>query len=274
MADNLYRPLIIIFASALVGFAYNMFLIPHEVLSSGVTGIAFIIGLLVKGVNAGVMIALLNVPILIVAYKTLGRKLVLYSVLSVTVTSLSMQFIPKIPVASDPILSAVFGGAIAGIGGGLIFKNSGTSGGFDVIGLIIMQKKEVPLGTIFFVLNALVVFVAGFLFDWDRALYTMASIFVSGKVIDAIYTSHIKLTLTIITGKGEAIRQELLAHVLRGITVWGGTGAYSKQEREVLYMVITRYELGDIKEIIKRIDPNAFVNITQTVGVMGVFRKK
>ncbi|WP_258000326.1 YitT family protein [Bacillus sp. Marseille-P3661] len=274
MLSNINKAIVVSVSSVIVGFAYNMFLIPHEVLSSGVTGIAFIIGMLVEGVNAGLMIALLNIPILVAGYKTLGRKLIIFSVLSVAVTSVSMQFIPKMPVADDPLLSAIFGGAIAGIGAGLIFKSGASSGGFDVIGLIILQKKELPLGTIFFVLNALVVFVAGFLFDWDRALYTMASIFVSGKVIDAIHTSHIKLTLTIITSRGEKVKEELLSHVLRGITIWSGVGAYSKSERDVLYTVCTRYELNEIKEIIQTIDPYAFINITQTVGVVGTFRKK
>jgi uncharacterized membrane-anchored protein YitT (DUF2179 family) len=274
MLNHLSKVIVIILSSVIIGFAYNGFLIPHEVLSSGVTGIAFIISSLINGVNAGFMIALLNLPILIIGYKALGKKLIIYSILSVAVTSLSMQFIPVVGISKDPLLSAVFGGAIAGIGIGLIFKNGGSSGGFDILGLIIMQKKEMPLGTIFFVLNALVVFVAGFLFDWDRALYTMASIFVSGKVVDALHTSHVKLTLTIITSKGDEMKRELLSHVLRGITVWGGTGAYSGSEREVLYTVVTRYELNEIKDIIRGIDPYAFVNITQTVGVMGTFRKK
>lgn len=272
--DSIIRYFVVIMASVIIGFGFNMFLLPHEVLSSGVSGIAFIIGILVPWLNAGLMIALLNLPILIVGYKTLGKKLIILSVISVAVTSISMQFIPVSPIAADPILSAVFGGAIVGIGAGLVFKNGGTTGGFDIIGMIIMRTKEFPLGTIFFILNTLVVFVAGFLFDWDRALYTMTSIFVTGKVIDTIYTSHIKLTLTIITSNGEKIKQELLNHVLRGITMWHGEGAFSHKEKEILYMVITRYELDEVQRIIKQTDPHAFVNITQSVGVMGLFRKR
>lgn len=271
---TIIRTIIVIVAATIVGFAYNMFLLPHSVLSSGVTGIAFIIGMLVPWVNAGFMIALLNLPILIVGYKTLGKKLVLLSIISVSITSISMQFIPVIPIADDPILSSVFGGAIVGIGSGLVFKNGGTTGGFDIIGMIILRKKEYPLGTIFFILNTIVVFVAGFLFDWDRALYTMTSIFVTGKVIDSIYTSHIKLTLTIITSEGEKLKEQLLHRVLRGVTMWHGEGAFSHKDKEVLYTVITRYELSEVQRIIKKTDPHAFVNITQTVGVMGLFRKK
>lgn len=272
--DSIIRYSLVIIASFIIGFGFNMFLLPHEILSSGVSGIAFIIGMVIPWLNAGVMIALLNLPILIVGYKTLGRKLIILSIISVAVTSISMQFIPVIPIADDPIMSAVFGGAIVGVGAGIVFRYGGTTGGFDIIGMIIIQKKEFPLGTIFFILNALVVFVAGFLFDWDRALYTMASIFVTARVIDTIYTSHIKLTLTIITNEGAKIKQELLNHVLRGITMWHGEGAFSHKEKEILYMVITRYELDEVQRIIEQTDPHAFVNITQTVGIMGLFRKK
>jgi uncharacterized membrane-anchored protein YitT (DUF2179 family) len=264
---------IIIVSSIILAFSFNMFLLPHEVLSSGVTGIAFIIGLKMPWVNSGMMILLLNIPIVIYGYKVLGKRLILYTVISIAVTSLSMQIIPKQAIAQDPLLSAVFGGAIVGFAVGLVFKNQGSTGGFDIIGLGITRKKEIPLGTIMFILNAAVVFVAGFLFDWDRALFTMASIFVTGKVIDAIHTSHLKLTVTIITSKGQEMKKELLENVVRGITVWSGEGAYSEQERKILYTVVSRYELGALKEVVTRIDDKAFVNITSTIDVIGNFRR-
>jgi uncharacterized membrane-anchored protein YitT (DUF2179 family) len=267
------RLAVIIIASIIIAFSFNMFLLPHEVLSSGVTGIAFIIGLKMPGVNSGFMILLLNIPIVIYGYKVLGKRLIFYTVISIVVTSFSMQIIPKEALAQDPLLSAVFGGAIGGIGIGIIFKYQGSTGGFDIIGLAITKKREIPLGTIMFVLNAAVVFVAGFLFDWDRALFTMTSIFVTGKVIDAIHTSHLKLTVTIITRKGEEVKQELLKNVVRGITVWKGEGAYSNEERSILYTVVSRYEVETLKELIGKVDDKAFVNITSTADVMGNFRR-
>lgn len=263
----------IVIASVILAFSYNMFLLPHEVLSAGVTGIAFIIGLKMPWLNSGMMIFLLNIPIVIYGYRVLGGKLILYTVISIAVTSFSMQLIPKEALAQDPLLSAVFGGAIGGIAIGLVFKSQGSTGGFDIIGLGITRKKEIPLGQIMFVLNTAVVFVAGFLFDWDRALFTMASIFATTKVIDAIHTSHLKLTVTIITGKGQEMKKELLANLVRGITVWNGEGAYSAEERKILYTVVSRYELTQLKEIVKKVDDKAFMNITSTVDVMGNFRK-
>lgn len=270
----MYRLIVIIVSSILIGIAFNMFLIPHRVLSGGITGVAMIIGILTPFVNTGIMIFLLNVPILVIGYIYLGKKFIAYSVLSVVVISVSMQFIPVQPISVEPILSAIFGGVIVGIGTGLIFRFSGSTGGFDVIGLLLTRKKDIPVGSFIFVLNAIIVFFSGFIFSWDLALLTMASIFATGKVIDSIYTSNVKLTLMIITTKGEDLKKELLTNLYRGITVLEGEGAYRKEKRELLYTVIARYELADVKSIIKEIDSNAFVNITESIGVVGRFQRK
>lgn len=262
----------VVVASGLIGFAFNMLLLPHKILSGGVTGVAMILGL-VTPMDTGALIFLLNVPILILGYLRLGKRFIFFSLLSIAVTAVSMQFIPLAPISNDPIMSAIFGGVLVGIATGLIFRSGGSTGGFDIIGMVLTLKKELPLGALIFGLNAVVVFISGFIFNWDLALYTMASIFVTGKVIDAIHTRHVKLTLMIITKDGDAIKKKLLANLVRGITVLDGEGAYTQQKRHVLITVISRYELHDVKRWIAAVDPHAFVNITQTVDVMGYFRR-
>lgn len=197
----------------------------------------------------------------------------LYSLLSMVVTSLALLYIPIYPIANDPILSSVFGGALVGIAGGLIFRSAASTGGFDIIGLLLTRKQDLPLGSILFAMNAVVIAVAGYFFKWDVALYTMLSIFVTGKVVDTVYTNNLKLTLMIISSKGDEIKDKLLAKFVRGITVTDGEGAYTKEKRRILFMVITRYELADIKKIIKETDSKAFVNIMETAQVMGYFRR-
>jgi len=231
-----------------------------------------IFGLLTP-IDTGVMIFALNVPILIMGFFHLGKRFIAYSVFSVLVTTISMQFIPTDLLQIDTVLASVFGGVISGIAIGLIFKSGGSTGGFDIIGMILTKKKDMALGNLFFIMNAVVIFFSGFLFGWDLALYTMVSIFASGKVIDAIHTQHIKLTLMIITSKGEEIKEQLLSRLYRGITILEGEGAYTKEKRKVLITVISRYELTEVKSIIKEIDPKSFVNITETVEVMGFFHR-
>lgn len=270
--DKVYSVIIIFLGSLLLGFAFNMFLLPHEILSGGVTGIAMILSLMLP-VNAGIWLIVLNIPILILGWMKLGKRFIANSIFSVAVTSVSMLYIPVMKVTEDALLSSVFGGVLVGIGVGFIIRFYGSSGGFDVVGLLLTMKRDIPLGFLVFSLNSLVVFVSGFIFSWELAMYTMASIYITGLVVDRIHTRHIKLSLMVVTGKGEEVKKQLLEHLYRGITVTDGEGAYSGNKVKVLYTVISRYELAYVRPLIKSIDPNAFVSISETMEVMGNFRK-
>ncbi|TWT25259.1 YitT family protein [Planomicrobium sp. CPCC 101110] len=270
--DKVYRILVIFAASVLLGFAFNMFLLPHEILSGGVTGLAMIFGLITP-LNAGVWLIVLNIPIFVLGWMKLGKVFIFNSIFSVAVTSISMLYIPVMKVTEDVLLSSVFGGVLVGAGAGIIIRFYGSGGGFDVIGLLLTMKRDIPLGFLVFSLNSLVIFVSGFIFSWELAMYTMASIYITGLVMDRIHTRHHKLSLMVVTSKGEAIKKELLENLYRGITVTDGEGAYSGTKVKILYSVISRYELAFVRPLIKAIDPNAFVSISQTMEVMGNFRK-
>lgn len=263
---------VLIVFSVVLGFAFNMFLLPHEILSGGVTGLAMILGLLLP-INAGIWLFILNIPVFIVGLMKLGQEFVWNSIFSVLVTSISMQYIPVLQVADDALLSAVFGGVITGIAIGFIVRFNGSTGGADIIGLVITQKYDIRLGAMIFGINSTVVFISGFFFSWNLAMLTMASIYISGVVIDRVHTRHIKLSLMVVTTKGDALKNELIENLVRGITVMDGYGGYSSNENKVLYTVITRYELELVKSLIKKIDPESFVSITETNEVMGNFRR-
>lgn len=269
---KVYRLLIIFISSIVIGFAFNIFLLPHEVLTGGVTGIAMIFSLLTP-VNAGYWIVLLNVPILVLGWMKLGKEFIGNSVFSVLVTSISMIYIPIIQVTDDALLSAVFGGVIAGAAIGVIIRYYSSTGGFDVVGLMLIKKWDVPLGGMIFSLNSIVVVISGFFFAWDLALYTMLSIYITGIVIDRIHTRHIKLSLMVVTSQGDDLKKALLANLVRGITVIEGKGAYSGESKKVLYTVITRYELAVIRPILREMDPTAFVSVSESMEVMGNFRR-
>jgi len=262
----------LIMGSLIVVVGFNLFLIPHEVLSSGLSGISMILGMITP-VNTGLANFILNLPLLIIGYKQLGKKFITNSIFSVIIISLGLYFVPVHAIATDTILSSIFGGALTGLGVGIVFRCSGSTGGFDIIGIIISRKRDFPIGFLLSTMNAIVIVISGFLFDWDSALNTLVSIYVTGKVVDAIYTDHVKLTLMIITGKGQEMRQHLLNNLYRGLTIMDGVGGYSNDKRNVLMTVISRYELNEVKNLIKEVDPHAFVNITQTIEVMGLFHR-
>ena len=273
MLDRLLRLTTICLASVLLAGAYNIFLLPFKLLSGGVTGIAMIAGVL-SGLNTGALILLFNVPVFVLGFVKLGKRFVGKSALSVAVTTLAMQWIPQQPVTEDPILAAVFGGVLSGIAVGLIFRAGGSSGGFDILGMVLTQKRDFPLGELMFFMNAAVVSVAGLLFTWEQALYTLVTMFATSKVIDAIHTRHVKLTLMIVTRRGEEVRKRLVDEFERGATIFDVQGAYSHRKGKMLMMIITRVELEDIRRVVLETDPRAFINVTETVQVIGRFHKQ
>ncbi|GAA0595067.1 YitT family protein [Virgibacillus siamensis] len=267
-----YKYTVLFVFSIVLGFAFNMFLLPHEVLSGGVTGLAMILGLL-SPINSGIWLVILNIPVFIIGLMKLGKEFIWNSIFSVFITSVSMQYIPIMKVTDDALLSAVFGGVITGIAIGFIVRFYGSTGGADIIGLVVTQKHDIPLGVLIFGINSTVVFISGFVFSWNLAILTMASIYITGVVIDRVHTRHIKLSLMVITTKGEELKNELIGNLIRGITIMSGYGAYSNNENKVLYTVITRYELALVKSLIKNVDPKAFVSVSETSEVIGNFRK-
>lgn len=269
---EMVRFLGVIIGSIIIAVAFNLFLIPHKILSSGIGGIAIILGI-VTPVNTGIINFVLNLPILILGYIGLGKKVIFNTVVSVVVLSVALYYVPVKVVTTDPLLSSIFGGVIAGAGIGLVFNCNGSTGGFDIIGMLLSRKRDIKLGGFLIILNAVVVIIAGFFFTWDVALTSLLSIYVTGKVIDAVHTKHRKVTLMIVTNEAEKMKKQLLSTVVRGITLLDGEGAYSSEKKRVLMTVVSREELASMKLTISEIDPNAFVNITETVEVLGLFRR-
>ena len=263
--------LVVLFGSALIAFSLNQFLIPHQLLSGGVSGVSMIIGY-VTDWNIGIIYFALNVPLIVWGWMLLGRRFIFLSMLSVVAVSWLMLLIPEQAVTANPLLSAVFGGVLHGIGTAVCFRAGASSGGLDIVGSIITRKRDFPVGQIMFIINSLIVLTLGYLENWDVALSSMLSIYVNGKMIDLIHVRHLKITAFIITTKKEALVEKLLKFP-RGVTVIQTEGAYTHTPREMLMTVTTRYELAELKKIIRETDPKAFVNIVPTSEVIGEFRR-
>jgi uncharacterized membrane-anchored protein YitT (DUF2179 family) len=256
----------------LIAGAFNLFLIPHQLLSGGLSGVAMMIGYMTGG-NIGWLYLVLNVPVLFWGWFIVGRRFIIWSMYTVLASTLFLQLIPVTAIAKDAVLGSVFGGIILGIGTGMMLRYGGSSGGFDIIASIITRKRDLPVGSIIFTLNGLVI-AALVLFtkDWNLALYSLLSIYTAGKVVDIIHVRHIKVTAFIITTKTDEMLAKLLSHP-RGITIIKTRGAYTSAEKDMLMTVRTRYELAELRKTIASIDARAFVNIVETVGVIGDFHR-
>ncbi|MBP2112866.1 YitT family protein [Paenibacillus silagei] len=265
--------LAVLFGSAMIASGFNLFLIPHRLLSGGVSGLAMLAGYFTP-FNISLLYLLFNIPLLVAGWFQLGRRFIILSMVSVGATTWLMTVVPVFQVSSDMLLASVFGGVLVGAGAGISFRVGGSSGGFDILGSIITRYRDFPVGSVLVGLNGLVILAAAYFDDnWNLALASMVSIYVTGKVVDLIHISHIKVTVYIITNRTDELLQQLLG-LQRGVTKFKTEGAYSHVERDMLMTVTTRYELAELKRIIKTSDPQAFVNIVETVGVMGSFRKR
>jgi len=267
--------IVIVLGAAMIAAGFNLFLVPLHLLSGGVSGLAMLTAYF-SPLSISTMYLAYNVPLLIAGLFLLGRRFIGLSILSVATTTWLIALIPTPDklLSSDTLLSAVFGGVLVGIGSGISFRVGGSSGGFDIVGSIVTRFRDFPVGNVIVGLNGIVILAMGYLEgNWDLALASMVSIYISGKVVDLIHISHIKVTLFIITDKTEVMLERLLS-LPRGVTLIKTQGAFSHKEKDMLMTVTTRYELAELREIIKQTDSSAFVNIVETVGVMGSFRRR
>lgn len=262
---------VILLATVLFAAGFNFFLIPQQLLSGGVSGIAMIIGYFTKW-NIGYLYFLFNLPLMVWGWLSIGRRFILLSTLFVTMSSWLLQIFPVTPVIDDPILGSVFGGVLVGIATGISLRAGGSSGGFDILGSIVTKYRDFPLGSTLFALNGLVILAMGYLENWELALYSMISIYVTGRIVDTIHIRHMKVTAFIVTRHKDAMLEKLMKRP-RGVTLLKTRGAFSNVENDMLMTVVTRYELAELRKIIQETDPEAFVNIVETAGVIGSFRR-
>ncbi|WP_144509780.1 YitT family protein [Bacillus sp. FJAT-22090] len=266
------KNIIIVIGSLIIAFGFNCFLVPHGILSSGISGIAILLGLITP-FDTGILNFILNLPLLVLGYFKLGKRITLNTLICVISLSVFLYFIPANPITDNILLSSIFGGIIGGLGVGLILKYSGTSGGLDIIAIIVSRMSNVSVGLLLTGMNGVIVLVSGAVFNWEIALYTLLSIYLTGKMVDTIYTNHEKLTMQIVTTKGDLIRNDLLASIYRGVTITDGYGGYTLEKKQILMMVVTRYETIQIKQIVRKHDDKAFINIFETVEVDGNFAR-
>ncbi|WP_096190701.1 YitT family protein [Evansella halocellulosilytica] len=264
--------LIAFISGILLAVSLNIFLIPANVFASGFTGVAQIFSEL-TGLPPGFLLLLLNIPVAILGWKKVGKSFTFYSFINVAFTTLFLTVIPVQPLSEDIILNSVFGGVMGGAGAGLILKWGASSGGVDILALILARKSDRPLGVYFFIMNAMIVITAGLMFGMEEALYTLLTLYVTSRIIDAIHTRHVKLTAMVVTSKPDELQSAFHRKVTRGVTRIPAKGGYTREDKEVLMIVITRYELYLLQQIIEEVDPSAFTNIVQTTGIFGMFRK-
>lgn len=267
---------IILFSALCFAVSLNMFLIPGDIYSGGVTGISQLITYSLDQftpfgniIQTGTLNFLLNIPLLILSYMKLGRRFTILTVVVVAIMTGFTLIIPVQQVSSNPLLNGIVAGALNGLGGGLTIKFGMSAGGIDIIALVINRLVQINIGSLSLLINSVVIVGAGVLYSWEFALYTLISMYVTSRVVNSIHTNEQRLTAFIVTDKEDEVVKSIYGRIHRGITILDGRGGYSKKTRNTLMIVINRYELYDLEMAIGEADIHAFVNIIQSTRVNG-----
>ena len=268
--------LLIVLGAVLQSIALRIFFIPAELASGGISGIAQLINYF-TGWPIGVMVFLGNLPLYALGWRYLGgRRFAMRTAVAITTLSfltdalLWLPFFPRNGLTHDLVLNSLYGAVVAGIGYGLVYRGQGTSGGSDILARILNHYRGIPVTQSYLMTDAVVILGAGFVFGWDKALYAIITLYVSGLVVDTTMEGASTVrTALIITSEPHIVAQNILTEMERGVTMLAGTGAFTGKDRPVLYTVITRAEIQMLKTIVHEADPKAFMVIGAAYEALG-----
>jgi uncharacterized membrane-anchored protein YitT (DUF2179 family) len=269
------RDVALIAAGALLqALALRLFLIPANLASGGVSGLAQIINYY-TGWPIGVMTFLGNLPLFLLGWRFLGGpRFALRTALAILLFSFLIDFLalflPAEGLTPDLVLNALFGGLISGVGFGLVYRGRGTSGGSDILARILNHWRGIPISQSYLMTDALIIFLAGLAFSWENALYALVMLYVSGLAAEGVTEgSNVVRTVLIITAHPDEVAGKILHEMERGVTVLPARGAYTGEERTVLYCVVSRAEVVQIKTLVREADPRAFMVVGQAHEALG-----
>ena len=249
-----------------------LFTVPNKIAAGGVSGVATILYHMF-GFNVGIVILIINVPLFILAVYVLGGSIGAKTLWGILVMSFSVEFLSPFlePVTYEVILASIYGGVLGGLGMGLVFRGGGTTGGTDLIAALTSYFfPHFSIGQGLFLIDGVVIALAGLVFDVELALYAAITIFVSTKLIDIIQEGfNISKSVFIISDKSQIIKNSILSNMRRGVTALKGYGGYSGKEKDVLLVTINRAEITKLKNLIREIDQNAFVVLNEAHEVLG-----
>lgn len=259
----------------LVAIGLEQFLVPNNIIDGGIIGISIITSYLTK-LPLGLFIFTLNLPFLYFGYKKLGKTFLLSSLYSITLLSLIVSFFHEMPKATgDLLLSCIFGGLTLGIGLGIIFRNNGSLDGTEIVAIAFSKKMSFSVGEIIMFFNVFILGSAGVVFGWDRAMYSLIAYYIIFKTIDIVLEGlDESKSVTIVSEKPDKIAKAIMKTLERGVTFIDGKGGYTGEYRKLIFCVITRLEITELKRIVCEIDPSAFIAIENVHEVAGGQVKK
>ncbi|WP_432418849.1 YitT family protein [Cytobacillus spongiae] len=270
------RAVLITIGAVIMAVGLEIFLVPNQVIDGGIVGVSIILSH-ITGVKLGLFIFILNIPFFFIGYKQIGKTFAFSTLYGIIILSTSTTFLHPVPAfTQDILLASLFGGIVLGIGVGLVIRYGGSLDGTEILAILTSKKLPFSVGEIIMFVNLFILASAGFVFSWDRAMYSLLAYYVAFKMIDiTIKGLDESKSVWIISENYEEIGDALLHRLGRGVTYLKGEGAFSGDDKKVIFCVITRLEEAKLKDIVAEHDPSAFLAIADIAEVRGGrFKKK
>jgi uncharacterized membrane-anchored protein YitT (DUF2179 family) len=270
------RSFFLIIGAFIVAVALEMFLLTHKIIDGGVIGISMMASYL-TGWNLGLLIFCINMPFVLIAYKTLGKKFVINTFFAIGVLAVATNVVSHfLHITEDLLLVTIFGGILLGIGVGLILKNNASLDGTEMVSLVLSKKlKIVSVGELLMFINLFIYTAAGFVFEWDRAFYSILTYYIASKTIDSVLEGLDKAkSVRIVSEKSHEIGNSIMKELDISVTYMKATGGYSKQEKIMTFCVVNKFDMAKLKDVVHDVDPKAFIVTEDVHEVEGIRFKK
>ncbi|ACT03937.1 YitT family protein [Paenibacillus sp. JDR-2] len=264
------RVIFITIGSVLMGVSLELFLVPNDVIDGGITGISIMVSELTH-LPLGLFIFVLNIPFLFIGFKQIGKTFAISTLYGIAVMSITTQLLHHVHAfTEEKLLAVLFGGIILGAGVGLVIRFGGSLDGTEILAILASKKFGMPVGQIIMIVNVFIFVLAGFVFEWNSAMYSMVTYYLATKVMDIVVEGiEESKSVTIISSAYEEIAETIMTRLGRSTTYIQARGGYSREETQMVYCVVSRLEVAKLKAIVHDIDTRAFIAIENVADVQG-----
>ncbi|MBG9771864.1 YitT family protein [Brevibacillus laterosporus] len=270
LSSFLLKFIFITIGAIMMAVSLELFLVPNKVIDGGIAGISIMMSS-ITNLPLGLFLFFFNLPFLIVGFKQIGKTFAISTLYGIAIMSLTTSMLHHVPAfTNEKMLAVMFGGVILGVGVGLVIRFGGTLDGTEIVAILLSRKTRVPVGQLIMFINVFIFIMAGFVFEWDSAMYSIFTYYIAFKLIDVVVEGlNESKSVTIISKEYEDISEAINARLGRSTTYVYARGGYSKEETQMIYCVVTRLEVAKLRAIIQEIDDNAFIAIEHVSDVTG-----
>lgn len=264
---------LIAIGSAIFAIGVDLFLVPNQIGAGGVSGLAIVVNAFIPAISIGLFSIIVNIPLFFAGYRFLGRKFFWGSLAGMLISSVLLDLFALLPdIPTEPLLGAIYGGLLVGVGCGIVFMQGASTGGGDIAVRLMRYKfPNISMGKLMLLMDMTIAVITGIAFrDINKVLYCIVALFVSSEALDAvIYRFDYSYVAMIITDQDETIRNAIDQRLERGCTYLKGEGAYTGQPKNVIYCAIKRQQVAELKELVMEADPGAFFVLQEAHQVLG-----